>query len=659
MKICSYAFLALAALGAASARALDDSAWSHRLEFEVPEAGLLQLELPPGVLALAEVDLRDVRLVETGGRELPWRVWGGEAEPATWLAGENLEVTLANGETVVRFSTRETAPIDALELKSAPGNFVKAVDVESSADGQSWESAVQGAPWFSQNGVQESRVRFAPRSAAFWRIRIDDRAGEPRPVIAVQLKRAARGGLPPRRAALKILGREEFARRSVLTLALPHAHAPLAGLHVQTAEPIFQRTVHVETRQIVDEQLLDREIGRGVIHRLALPNRPTAVNLAVPVTAPLPDATVQLVIENGDNAPLPISGVEADLRPVRLVFAAAAPGKVTLLVGASGQTRPRYDLPVEPSNYPAARLLETVDQAVAANPNYRARESLPGVPLEGAAIELGAWRARRVVRLAQPGFQQLELDLAALAHAQPSLSDLRVVRANGKQVPFLVAKAALERAHPFNPALEPDPKRPNVSRWKIVLPQPNLPLSRLTLLSSTALFERPVRIVQRMRDNRGEMRDQTVVETVWQVQPGVFGPARLDLPLGNRPFEQTLYFEVENGDNQPIELTGGEIATPVVRLFFKTENVEPVTLAYANPAAPAPRYDLRLVAGQVLAAPKHVATLDASAAAAVPDPAGSSGLGGYGKYAFWGALALVVVLMLGVVAKLAPKPPET
>lgn len=197
-----------------------------------------------------------------------------------------------------------------------------------------------------------------------------------------------------------------------------------------------------------------------------------------------------------------------------------------------------------------------------------------------------------------------------------------------------------------------------MSRWKLALPQANLPVTRLTLQSSSALFERRVRLVQRSRDARGEFREGTLAETVWRHQPGGSAPARLDLPLSGRVLESAVFVEIENGDNQPIALTGAEFATPVVRLFFKTGDSAPITLAYANKTAAAPRYDLRLVAPQVLAAPKTTAILEASAPGPAPTDSSAGESGGPGRYVFWAALAVVVVLMLAVVAKLAPKPSD-
>ena len=73
----------------------------------------------------------------------------------------------------------------------------------------------------------------------------------------------------------------------------------------------------------------------------------------------------------------------------------------------------------------------------------------------------------------------------------------------------------------------------------------------------------------------------------------------------------------------------------------------------------APRYDLALVAGQILAAEKSVASLGAEEPARTGGWADQALAGPRGGIIFWSALAIVVVALLIVVAKLLPKPPAT
>ena len=71
----------------------------------------------------------------------------------------------------------------------------------------------------------------------------------------------------------------------------------------------------------------------------------------------------------------------------------------------------------------------------------------------------------------------------------------------------------------------------------------------------------------------------------------------------------------------------------------------------------APRYDLALVAGRILAAEKSVAALGPEESARTGGWSDRALAGSRAGVLFWGALILVVVALLVVVAQLLPKPP--
>src|SRR5205085_2478406 len=122
-----------------------------------------------------------------------------------------------------------------------------------------------------------------------------------------------------------------------------------------------------------------------------------------------------------------------------------------------------------------------------AMPNYHARESLaeaplPDIPLTGAPLDTRDWPVRRVLGIAKPGVQELELDPAALARSRPDGGDLRVLRA-GNQIPYVLERPALARALLLTPVSSPDPKRPSLSLWRLQLPQPGMPVQRIAVSS--------------------------------------------------------------------------------------------------------------------------------------------------------------------------------
>ena len=102
------------------------------------------------------------------------------------------------------------------------------------------------------------------------------------------------------------------------------------------------------------------------------------------------------------------------------------------------------------------------------------------------------------------------------------------------------------------------------------------------------------------------------------------------------------------------------MAYPATRVLFKAKADDAVFLYYGNPHVAPPRYDLSLVAGQLLAANKSLATLAAEEQLKKSSWA-ESRTPGKGGVLFWGILAVVVVGLLVVISRLLPKatpPPQ-
>ena len=117
-----------------------------------------------------------------------------------------------------------------------------------------------------------------------------------------------------------------------------------------------------------------------------------------------------------------------------------------------------------------------------------------------------------------------------------------------------------------------------------------------------------------------------------------------------------MLVETDNGDNPPIALSAATATHGVARLLFKTD-AAPVALYYGNAQVASPRYDLALVAGELLAAQKIVAALGPEEKSRSDGWTKTALAGARGGVLFWGVLALVVAVLLVVVAKLLPKPP--
>jgi hypothetical protein len=635
--------------------ALDAKDWKFHQSVPVERAGIVKVALPPATLDAARAQQEDLRLLDVAGHEVPYVIEHAAATTsASSRAPESFRVVLGDTTTQLLIETGTTAPLVGIVVQSPSPSFLKAARVEVSNDGQVWTEVVTGAALFRQFGAEQLKLDLAHRSAAQLRITIDDAHTPAVPftganlLLAVSTQPAPMLPLP----TAQISHREEFAGETVLTLDLGAKNVPLASIEFAVGDSLFTRRITVATQEMRDDTVSERTLGSGTIYRLALDGMAPTVRIDVPLAFSAPRRELLMHVANGDSPPLTIDSVTVNQRPIWLVFSGATPGVYTLLSGNADVAAPRYDV----SGF-AAALKSALPSSVKIggleeNPEYQRRIPLADTPAVGGAIDPAPWQFHKTVQCGATGVQQLELDLDVLAGSANNLDDLRLVR-DGVQVPYILERTTQSRAFTVPYVLANDPKRPQWTRWQLTLPKIHAPITRLTLTSSTTLFQREIRLFEVVADEAHGNYERNFALVEWHKLPA--RDQAVTLPISFVPAGNTLFAETNNGDNPPIVVTKIDAAYPVVRMLFKA-NAGPITLYYGNANATAPRYDLALVADQLIAAEKNISGLGGEETAA---PSKWSGLTGQrAGVLFWGALALVVVALLVVVARLLPKPPS-
>jgi hypothetical protein len=656
-------------VSAAHAHALTPTEWEHRQVVEVTAPGLTKVAIPAGTFDGAQPDLADLRLITEAGQEIPYYLDGEFATAARGGFERPKKARVASFQpsrvgdmTQLTIKTGSSEFLDTLELETSAPYFLKAAHVDLSTDGEKWESAGAAIPLFRQFGAEQLRIFLGRGRVGFVRITIDD--SRSRAVSfsggVIQLS-PTRAAPPPRTAvATEITRREEFAGETVLTISLAGRQVPLAELKLELADALFMRRVTVSVREVTGGISGERVIGTGTIYRVALEGTPARTELSVPVFAAPPARELLLHIHNGDSPPLAVTSVSAQQHAIDALFMAPAAGRYVLLSGNPHASAPRYDLAVFAGEMRAANASVAKVGAVELTPEYHSREpladtSLADVPLAGAPLDSKPWSARRPVTVTRIGVQELELDPEALAQSRADFADVRLLR-EGNQIAYILEQPALARSIALTPVVEPDPKRPSMTIWRLALPQAGLPVQRVVLSATTTLFQRNFRLYEKRSSNDGGAFEITLASGDWSRTPEPGHPATRVFEIGERSRTNTLWLETDNGDNPAITLGGVQAVYPVVRLVFKAGATDGLQLAYGNSRANAPRYDLSLVAVKLLTASRNPATLPKSTTA---DADATDGLfaGLRAGTLFWIVLGLVVVVLLVVVSRLLPKPP--
>lgn len=629
--------------------------WQQSVDVKVP--GITRLELPPATLGASQSSLADLRLIAPDGVETPYLLEDTTPPHFKNEATTDFKAALL-GNTTVLTARNLSGPIEAVILESPASGFLKSLHVEGSRDGTTWQSISTAGIVFRQTGgVERMHTPVTPGDWPQLRVTLDD--GRTPPVAFTGLIVSPAAPRPEiQELQASIIRRDEVPGETRLTLGLGAKNLNLSELILDLPEGVFSRHCKVSF-ELPDTNGANtlKLIGSGTIYRVPGEHGDPATSLTIPLNQRVPTDSVIVTIAHGDSPPLDVQGATATRFPDRLLFFASQAGPWKLLTGNRHATTPDYDLARLRNDLIHTPANNISPGSLTVNPDYQPPTALPGVDPAGSEIDLGAWRVRRAIHAKPPGVVRIELDALALAHLSRSdLGDLRLVQ-NDKQVPWLLEPSPPLRTLQPQITADPDPKRPTVSIWKIQTPTPGLPLHQLDVESPDPLFTRSLNFIQHGKDDLGNPWSLTIATRTWTKTPGGADSANtLHVALGDTRVSDNLWIETDNGDNPPIRLDHVVLQYRAPAIIAKITDAAPLSLYYDNPHASLPVYDLSLVRAELLASDKQPATLgeEIRSSGKRRDERDLSA----GSPWLWAALALVVVGLLFIVAKMLPKEAE-
>ncbi|PYK58485.1 MAG: hypothetical protein DME43_11385 [Verrucomicrobia bacterium] len=631
--------------------ALTPNQWRFRQTIEVPASGLVQVNLPAETVNIARPDLSDLRIFDANEKEVPFLIDQPVPRAESTVRPKDFHAEIISTETRLLIATGTDLTIAGITLETPAGaSFIKSVRVEGSSDQKNWRTLTSGDPVFSMsNGAAKPRVQFPEGKWQFLRVVLDDSRTLPVAWTGARLIIAG-SPAPTEPVSATIKSRDENPGMTRLGLDLGAANLRIASIRIGASEPVFTRAVTVAAPELSEEKLHEQTLSSGVLYRVDL-NGKIEARLDVPIEKQIYGRELVLLIDNGDSPPLLISEVRADRRMTRLLFFAPAAGSYSLLSGNSQCDPPRYDLSQLGDQLRRAVATEGRVSRPVLNPGYDAAANLPQGFITGAKIEIAPWKFRKPVQVAKAGAQQLELDPDVLARAMPDLGDLRVVSEN-VQLPYLIERTSISRTVNLTATHANDRERPTISRWQLKLPQAGIPITRITCISDSSLFERTFRIWEELTDERGNKYPGDLAQPTWRRVPNQ--PARqLAASFERPPRSDTILIETENGDNPPIELHEFRGYYPATRVIFASPGSQPIALYYGNDEAATPRYDAKLIAAPLLRSDRMAAGLGPQEI--LKSEQVTETLRGSARYIFWGVLGIVVAALLVLISRLLPK----
>jgi hypothetical protein len=605
---------------------------------------------------VARDGLADLRLFTAEGAVVPHLLVHAPAREREWVPAVVLPVVATEKTSGFEADLGAPGVIDGLAVEGLPAPFLKRLTLEGSGDRQRWTALVPEGTLFDlpDESLRQLDLPFVPGSYRYLRVTWNDansgRLPTPR---AVRARRAGVDAPPaPLVAELPFTRLASEPGRSRYRLILPGPRLPIVALELSVPGTHVFRAASVNESRLVGDEAVPIEIGRARL-RQVIRGGFAAGALRIPV-APPSEAELELVIDDGSNPPLDLARISAVFAELPWIYFDAPPGVLIARYGDPAATPAAYDLEAVRGTIDLASLT-AAGWGVPRPPAARPEAAPPELPtVAGAALDTRPFEHLRGVSAAGTGLFVLPLDAAVLAESRGPrghFADVRLVDADGRQVPYLIERreGPIALDLPFTAGEPPGERRPagHVSAYRLSLPYPNLPDARLVVETTSRVFRRELRVATEPSADR---RRRSAALEVLAAAPWVHADQQSAAPLLTIALPATgqreLWLIVEEGDNAPLPVASVRLLLPSYRLRFFRLSESPLRLAYGHRSLPPPQYDLSLLASRVMGAAASDAALDAAAR-----PPSSDSL--MSRRTFYVLLAVAVVALLALVARLA------
>jgi hypothetical protein len=385
--------------------------------------------------------LRDLRLYDAQGREVPYLLVEPPLPAPEWRrAATVLPIPATKKESGFEADLGGAPTVDRLRVLGLPAPFLKRLALDGSGDRRRWTRLAAEATLFDlpDSDLRQLELPFPPGVFRYLRVTWDDASSARVPLprgIGVRVVRADAPARPAVSATVSFDRRASEPGTSRFRLRLPAPSLPVVALRLALGGAHVLRRARVTETRLAGEGAIPVRLGEATLRR-TVHDTLSAEELRIPVEPPT-TGQLELVVADGDNRPLEVEAVRAEL--------ASCPGstwrsRAAVRRGALG----------DPASTPPLRPRVGARAGQRSAPPARTWGSLGARPDRRGAFrraEAGPSRRRpSATRERSDGPQassQVPLDAAVLAQRgrlRGDFADLRVVDAAGRQLHYLLER---------------------------------------------------------------------------------------------------------------------------------------------------------------------------------------------------------------------------
>jgi hypothetical protein len=634
----------------------------QRLAIDVPLLAGAEPFLPPlpsGTTSERSASrLSDLRLFAENGTAVPYLLLYPPSGQPVWIRAHVLPLARTEKTSGFEADFGSAETLDAIRVAGLPSPFLKRLVLEGSGDREHWTLLAGEGTLFDlpDEGLRQTELAFAPGIFRYLRVTWNDTNTGRVPIPAAVDTRQVVGVVPPPAltAALTAERRPSEPGRSRYRIRLPAGRLPIVSLTLNVAGGHVFRQAAVYESRLSGGEATPAELGRTKLVRVVRDGI-AAGDLRIPL-APPTEAEVDLVIDDGSNPPLEVTGATAVFAALPWIYFEAPAGSLVARYGNPSGRAPRYDLEAVRDSVNVASLPKAT-WAEAKRLNVPEASASPApMPETGAPLDAAVFAYHRAIPDGPAGLMALGLDAAVLAHSRGPgrFADVRVVDAANRQIPYILERRdepltvdlTLNALAPQSPDLKSAAGH-NRTTYGITLPYAKLPAATLVLETPARVFQRTVQAgIERPADRR--RRDpwfEVVASADWSHRDQQTSAQPLALSVGALS-STDLLVTIDEGDNSPLPISAVRLLLPTYRLRFYRPAGATLMLVYGREDFSPPQYDLALLAPQVMG-------VEARETTAAPETASrTAGATFISTRTFWVFLSAAVLVLLALIVRL-------
>jgi hypothetical protein len=383
--------------------AFDSAKWKYRAEVTI-ESGTedyCRLLLTPEVYNAARVDLGDIRLVDSNGKQVPYTI----VKPKDTEERQHYKPAIINRSTsadkaaLITLDFGEQVIKNSIEVITQGDNFRRPVKVEGSNDNVEFFTLVQRAYAFAVgHGRRFEQVDLPTNDYRYLRITVWPMQEETNsPVIERAETFKVTRNLAKHQTADMTLAEhkeDEKTKSSIYVYDFVYRRLPINEIELDVASDSFYRFVTLDSRDEATRKVkLDSEDNRGRFTEVEVPWERITTDTIYRYTQPtgqkreklllqLPPGRsthryLRIEISNYDDEPVVVKSASAKIITDQIIFPSESNAKLAFYVGSASEGLPRYDLKYRLNNPSELKTRAATLSGITENPLFREATEKP------------------------------------------------------------------------------------------------------------------------------------------------------------------------------------------------------------------------------------------------------------------------------------------